>query len=85
MEDMLKTLTRRSFAAGRARNGIAVLAIALTAVLFTAIAAIQSFFAGMILETINQKNRQDFERELIRVQRQYKELVDRAEDRQRNP
>ena len=54
---------------------------------FTAIAAIQSFFAGMILETINQKNRQDFERELIRVQRQYKELLqaDRAENRQRNP
>ncbi|WP_295736218.1 ABC transporter permease [uncultured Oscillibacter sp.] len=40
MEDMLKTLTRRSFAASRARNWIAVLAIALTAVLFTAIATI---------------------------------------------
>ena len=40
MEDMLKTLTWRSFAASRARNWIAVLAIALTAVLFTAIATI---------------------------------------------
>ena len=40
MEDMLKTLTRRSFAASRVRNCIAVLAIALTAVLFTAIATI---------------------------------------------
>lgn len=45
---------------------------------FTAIAAIQSFFAGMILETINQKNRQDFELELLRVQRQRQELL-RAE------
>ena len=34
---------------------------------FAVIAAIQSFFSGMILETINQKNRQDFELELIRV------------------
>lgn len=40
MEDMLKTLTRRSFAASRVRNWIAVLAIALTAVLFTAITTI---------------------------------------------
>lgn len=40
MEDMLKTLTRRSFAASRVRNWIAVLAIALTAALFTAITAI---------------------------------------------
>ena len=29
------------------------------------IAAIQSFFSGMILETINRKNRQDFELKLI--------------------
>jgi glycosyltransferase involved in cell wall biosynthesis len=28
---------------------------------FTVMAAIQSFFAGLILDTINQKNRQDFE------------------------
>ena len=40
MEDMLKTLARRSFAASRVRNWIAVLAIALTAALFTAITAI---------------------------------------------
>ncbi|MCI9120806.1 MAG: ABC transporter permease [Oscillibacter sp.] len=37
MEDMLKTLTRRSFAASRVRNWTAVLAIALTAALFTAV------------------------------------------------
>lgn len=32
---------------------------------FTAMAAIQSFFVGMILNTIVQKNRQDFEYQLI--------------------
>ena len=40
MGEMLKTLARRSFAASRIRNFIAVLAIALTAVLFTAITTI---------------------------------------------
>ncbi|MBR3289995.1 MAG: glycosyltransferase [Clostridia bacterium] len=34
---------------------------------FVAIAAIQSFFSGLILSTIKQKNRQDFEMELIRI------------------
>ena len=39
---------------------------------FTAIADIQSFFSGLILETINQKHRQDFEMRLIELQqRQY--------------
>ena len=38
---------------------------------FVVIAAIQSFFSGMILETINQKNRQDFELELIRAKQAY--------------
>lgn len=40
MEEMIKTLTRRSFAANRVRNLIAVLAIALTAVLFTSVTTI---------------------------------------------
>lgn len=40
MNDMLKILTRRSFAAGKVRNLIAVLAIALTAVLFTSVTTI---------------------------------------------
>ena len=35
---------------------------------FVMIAAIQAFFSGLVLETINRKNRQDFELELIRVQ-----------------
>lgn len=34
---------------------------------FTMVAAIQSFFAGMILQTILQKNRQDFEMDLQRA------------------
>lgn len=41
---------------------------------FVVIAAIQSFFSGMILETIRQKNRQDFECELHRVSDRKKEL-----------
>lgn len=39
---------------------------------FIMIAAIQAFFSGMILETINRKNRQDFELELIRVHKERK-------------
>ena len=34
---------------------------------FVMIAAIQSFFAGLILENIKQKNRQDFEMKLIEI------------------
>lgn len=40
MEEMMKTLTRRSFAASRMRNLIAAFAIALTAVLFTSVTTI---------------------------------------------
>lgn len=39
---------------------------------FVAIAAIQSIFSGLILETINQKNRQDFEMKLIEIRNQYR-------------
>lgn len=39
---------------------------------FVMVAAIQSFFSGMVLETINRKNRQDFELELIRAQENMK-------------
>jgi len=35
---------------------------------FILMAAIQSFFAGLILHTIQQKNRQDFEMELLHLQ-----------------
>ena len=41
---------------------------------FAMIAAIQSFFSGLILENIKQKNRQDFEIQLIRIEERYKRL-----------
>lgn len=41
---------------------------------FAALAAIQSFFSGMILQNMVQKNRQDFEMELHRIEDQYKKL-----------
>ena len=41
---------------------------------FAAIAAIQSFFSGLILESIRHKNRQDFELELIRIQNHYNKI-----------
>jgi len=41
---------------------------------FVAIAAIQSFFSGLILETLKEKNRHDFEMELIAIQDRYKNL-----------
>lgn len=40
---------------------------------FATIASIQSLFAGLILQTIKQKNRQDFEMELIKIEN-YKNL-----------
>ena len=61
MEDMLNILTRRSFAASRIRNGIAVLAIALTAVLFTAITTIvlgtmESFTLTMQMQKMSRSD-----------------------------
>lgn len=42
---------------------------------FTFIAAIVSFFTGLTLHTILQKNKQDFQMNLIRVDREKKELM----------
>lgn len=42
---------------------------------FVMIAAIQSFFSGQILQTIYQKNRQDFEMDLYRAADRYKMLT----------
>jgi len=42
---------------------------------FTAIAAVQAFFSGMILGCIVQKNRQDFEINLQRTDERYKDLL----------
>ena len=41
---------------------------------FVALAALISFFSGVILSTINQKNRQDFEMELHAIQREYSRI-----------
>ena len=41
---------------------------------FTIIAAIQSFFTGLQLQVIGQKNRQDFEMNLIKIQAEKKRL-----------
>lgn len=41
---------------------------------FTVIAAILSLFSGLQLQTIVQKNRQDFEMELIRCHNQFKDI-----------
>lgn len=42
---------------------------------FTALAAIQSFFSGLQLQNMVQKNKQDFEMELIRCDERWKELT----------
>lgn len=42
---------------------------------FVAMAAVQSFFAGMILSSIVQKNRQDFEHQLQQVEMERKRLM----------
>ena len=42
---------------------------------FVAIGAIQSFFAGLILETLHEKNRHDFEMELIGIQDRYRQKM----------
>ena len=47
---------------------------------FMMIAAIQSFFAGLILQTNVQKNRHDFEMELIRCNERYNDLKNKKND-----
>lgn len=42
---------------------------------FIVLAALQSFFSGMILDTLAQKNRQEFELELNSAETKYKELL----------
>lgn len=43
---------------------------------FMVVTAVQSFFAGLMLQTMMQKNRQDFEMELQRVYEQKKRLIE---------
>ena len=44
---------------------------------FVALAALISFFSGVILSTINQKNHQDFEMQLHAIQREYNHLIEK--------
>lgn len=48
---------------------------------FVAIGAVQSYFSGMILSTINQKNKHDFEFRLIEVNNQFKKLIHEAKEK----
>lgn len=41
---------------------------------FVGIASIQSFFTGLLLESIRHKNKQDFEMDLIHIQNMYRRL-----------
>lgn len=43
---------------------------------FVVLAAIQSYFSGLILSTIAQKSKQDFEYRLIKTENRFKELTD---------
>ena len=47
---------------------------------FIAMAALQSLFAGLILSTLAEKNRQEFEFRLQLVQRDYNEMVNNIEE-----
>ena len=42
---------------------------------FVALAAIQAYFSGMILSTLIQKNKQDFEHRLIQSENEFKRLM----------
>ena len=48
---------------------------------FAVLGAIQSLFSGMILQTMVQKNHQDFEMELQRIQEQYNGICMKEKDR----
>ena len=45
---------------------------------FVALAAVQSFFAGLILNNISQRDRKDFELDLIRIKHEENLLLDKS-------
>lgn len=57
-----------------ARTGVVDRFPTLIVCCFVILAAVQAFFAGLILKTIYQKNRQDFEMELNRVMDRFNDL-----------
>ncbi len=48
---------------------------------FVVMAAIQSFFAGMLLQTMKQKNQSDFEMRLLAIEDSYKEKLQNLEEK----
>ena len=57
-----------------ARTGVVERFPTLIVCCFVVLAAVQAFFAGLILKTIYQKNRQDFEMELNRVMDRFNDI-----------
>lgn len=51
---------------------------------FTVIAALLSFFTGVQLQNVVQKNKQDFELERIKVNRFYREMIKKQEETERD-
>ena len=49
---------------------------------FVLIAALQSLFAGLVLQSIEQKNKQDFEMQLIAAHETYKSLQKEAKEQE---
>ena len=49
---------------------------------FVLIAALQSLFAGLVLQSMEQKNKQDFEMQLIAVHETYKSLQKEAKEQE---
>jgi glycosyltransferase involved in cell wall biosynthesis len=47
---------------------------------FVLIAALQSFFAGLVLQSMEQKNKQDFEMRLLEVRERYERRQERRSD-----
>lgn len=49
---------------------------------FVLIAALQSLFAGLVLQSMEQKNKQDFEMQLIAAHETYKSLQKEAKEQE---
>ena len=47
---------------------------------FVLVAALQSFFAGLVLQSMEQKNKQDFEMRLIQIRDIYEHRCRRGEE-----
>jgi glycosyltransferase involved in cell wall biosynthesis len=50
---------------------------------FVLVAALQSFFAGLVLQSMEQKNKQDFEMQLLQVRNVYEKLMRKEREARR--